>query len=152
MTNHHIEAFQVVGISARISNDRGSAGEEVEAIWRRFWSEDIRNKVPHIVNNDIYAVYTDYESDHTGAYTLIIGLSVTHLDDIPSGLVGVTVRADTYEKFVSRGQMPGAVLKTWMDIWQDEDLDRGYRTDFTIHGKKYFDGDQAEVETFISVD
>lgn len=82
---------------------------------------------------------------------MIIGLKVEDLEEVPSGLVGVSIKADTYEKFVSRGKMPEAVLKTWMEIWEDEDLNRGYRTDFTVHGKKYFDGDQAEVETYISI-
>ncbi len=47
--------------------------------------------------------------------------------------------------------MPEAVLTTWMGIWQNKDLKLSYNADFTIHGRKYFDGDNAEVETFISV-
>ena len=47
--------------------------------------------------------------------------------------------------------MPAAVFNTWMEIWQDTNLKRTYNADFTIHGKKYYDGDKAEVETFISI-
>jgi len=48
---------------------------------------------------------------------------------------------------------PEDVFNTWVKIWADEELNarRTYRADFTVHGNKYFDGDQAEVETFISV-
>lgn len=40
-----------------------------------------------------------------------------------------------------------------MEIWGNKELyqARAYKVDFTIHGKKYYDGDKAEVETFISV-
>lgn len=47
--------------------------------------------------------------------------------------------------------MPEAVLNTWLEIWQNTSLKRAYNADFTIHGKKYYDGDKAAVETFISV-
>ena len=47
--------------------------------------------------------------------------------------------------------MPEAVFNTWMEIWQNKKLNRAYKADFTIHGEKYYDGDKAEVETFISV-
>lgn len=26
-----------------------------------------------------------------------------------------------------------------------------YKADFTVHGKKYYDGDDAEVETYLSI-
>ena len=151
MDHQTIASFQVVGISARISNEGDSVAKEVEALWERFWQEDIRNQVPHALNEDIYAVYTDYETDYTGPYTLTIGLSVASLKDIPKGFRGMTIEEDTYQKFTSRGKMPEAVLKTWFEIWGNKTLNRAYRADFTVHGEKYFDGDQAEVETFISI-
>lgn len=65
--------------------------------------------------------------------------------------MGITIKKNTYQKFVSKGKMPKAVLATWMEIWQNKDLNRTYNADFTVHGKKYYDGENAEVETFISV-
>ncbi|HYG38632.1 MAG TPA: hypothetical protein VD908_08440 [Cytophagales bacterium] len=49
--------------------------------------------------------------------------------------------------------MPEAIFNTWLEIWQNKELNlkRAYKADFTVHGKKYYDGDNAEVETFISV-
>lgn len=151
MDNYTIDTFQVVGIGARISNAGDSAGKEVEALWGKFWGDDIRSKVPNSISDDIYAVYTDYESDHTGAYNLIIGLSVSSTNDIPKGFTSVVIEADVYKKYISKGKMPEAVLNTWFEIWADKDLNRAYRADFTVHGEKYFDGDKAEVETFISI-
>lgn len=49
--------------------------------------------------------------------------------------------------------MPEAVFNTWLDIWADQEfnLKRAYKSDFTVHGEKYNDGPEAEVETYISV-
>ena len=47
--------------------------------------------------------------------------------------------------------MPEAILKTWIEIWQDTQLKRAYRADVTVHGQKYFDGDNPEIETYISI-
>ena len=47
--------------------------------------------------------------------------------------------------------MPEAIGKFWMDLWQSDDSNRAYRADVTVHGEKYHDGDDAEVETYISI-
>lgn len=151
MSDQIIPTFQVVGISARISNEGESAVKDIEALWGRFWGEEVQHQIPQKLNDDIYAVYSDYETDHTGPYTLTIGLSVSSLDNIPEGFTVMAIEEDAYEKFVSKGKMPDAVLKTWFEIWADKELNRAFRKDFTVHGEKYFDGDQAEVETFISI-
>lgn len=153
MENITIQKFYIAGISVRTTNQNGQASEDIEALWERFWIEDIQNKIPHKISDEIYAVYTDYESDFKGFYTTIIGMSVDSLENVPEGFVGITIEADNYEKFVSKGKMPQAVVETWLEIWADQDLNsrRAYNADFTIHGKKYYDGDNAEVETYLSI-
>ena len=148
-----IQKFYIAGISGRTTNQNNQAAIDIEALWERFWGEDIQNKISNKTSDEIYSVYTDYESDFTGYYTTIIGMSVDSLENIPEGFVGITIERDNYEKFVSKGKMPEAVVKTWLEIWADQDLNsrRAYNADFTVHGKKYYDGDNAEVETFISV-
>lgn len=147
-----IEAFDIIGISTRTTNANGQSAVDVERLWGRFWGEEIQKKIPNALNEEIYAVYTDYESDYQGAYTMIIGCAVSSVEEVPEGMVAQRIATDTYEKFVSKGPMPQAILATWMDIWKnDATLNRAYRADFTVHGKKYFDGDQAEVETFLSI-
>lgn len=151
MNNHVIPKFYVIGISIRTTNANGQSAKDIETLWGKFWGEEIQKKIPNKVSDDIYAVYTDYETDYTGAYTAIVGLRVNSLENIPAGFVGLTLEKDVYQKFVSKGKMPEAVFNTWLEIWQNKNLNRAYHFDFTVHGKKYYDGDQAEVETFISV-
>lgn len=149
----NIQKFYVVGISTRTTNANGQSAKDIEALWGKFWSEEIQKQIPNQISDEIYAVYTDYESDFTRPYTAIVGSAVSSLAHIPEGFVGITIETTTYQKFVSKGKMPEAVFNTWLAIWGDQELNqqRAYQADFTIHGKKYYDGDQAEVETFISV-
>ncbi len=151
MNNQSIQKFHVIGISIRTTNENEQAVKDLEIVWGKFWEEEIQKQIPNKVNDDIYAVYTNYETDFTGPYTAIIGLPVSSLENIPEGFEGITIENAVYQKFVSKGKMPEAVINTWMEIWQNKNLNRTYKADFTIHGKKYYDGDDAEVETFIAV-
>jgi predicted transcriptional regulator YdeE len=153
MSYQTIQKFHVIGISTKTINENGQSGQDIEALWRKFWGEEIQKQIPNKVSDEIYAVYTDYETDFTGYYTTIIGLPVSSLEHIPTGFVGITIDAGQYQKFVSKGRMPEAVFNTWLEIWANEELNlkRAYKADFTIHGQKYYDGEKAEVETFISV-
>lgn len=149
----NIQKFYVIGISTRTINENGQSAKDIEALWGKFWSEEIQKQIPNQISDEIYAVYSDYESDFTRPYTTIVGSAVSSLAHIPEGFVGITIETAAYQKFVSKGKMPEAVFNTWLEIWGDNDLNqkRAYQADFTIHGKKYYDGDQAEVETFISI-
>ena len=122
-------------------------------MWGKFWKEDVQKQITHKVSDEIYAVYTDYETDFTGYYTTAVGLAVSSLENIPQGFVGLTIETAIYQKFISKGKMPEAVFNTWLEIWGGETLNskRAYQADFTIREKKYQDGNKAEMKTFISV-
>jgi predicted transcriptional regulator YdeE len=153
MNNQTIQKFHIIGISIRTTNENGQSAKDIEALWGKFWGEEIPKQIPNKISDEIYAVYTDYETDFTGHYTTIVGLPVSSLENIPKGFVGITIETGVYQKFVSKGKMPEAVFNTWLEIWGNKELNlkRAYKADFTIHGQKYYDGDKAEVETFISV-
>jgi len=146
-----MNSFKIIGISVETTNQNGQSGVDLEKLWGKFWGENIQDQITNKVNDDIYAVYTDYESDYTGKYTTIIGVPVNSLECIPNGFMGREFTLGKYKKFVSIGKMPEAVLNTWMEIWNDNELRRSYSADVTVHGQKYYDGDHAEVETYISV-
>lgn len=153
MSNQIIQKFYVIGISTRTTNENGQSAKDIEALWGKFWGEEIQKQIPNKLNDDIYAVYTDYEADFTKPYTTIIGSAVSSLANIPDGFVGITIDTTTYRNFISKGKMPEAVFNTWLEIWGSDEINiqRSYQADFTIHGQKYYDGDNAEVETYIAV-
>ena len=96
---------------------------------------------------------TDYETDYTGNYTAIIGCKVNSLDNIPEGLRTWEFNGGTYRKFIAKGKMPEAVLKSWKDIWdKDAILNRTYTADFEIYDPKSQQEENATVEIYISVE
>ncbi len=145
------EAFYVVGISVRTTNENGKAMQDIPALWHRFMSEGVMSKLTNKVGNESYAVYTDYESDNTKPYTMILGYQVTDLENIPEGMVGKRIESASYEKFVAKGDLTkDAVVNEWMKIWNSE-IDRAYTSDFEVYGEKAQDPTNGEAEIFISV-
>lgn len=148
-----LPTIHIVGISTRTVNAFGQSAIDIEALWQKFWNGQIQNKIFNKITEEIYAVYTNYETDFTGEYTTIIGFAVNSLDEIPTDMVGITIEKTSYLKIDSKGKMPEAIANTWLEIWEDEELNskRAYKADFTIHGEKYHKGNDAEVETYISI-
>lgn len=149
---HFIEPFKIVGISVRTSNTSGKAAEKLGALWGRFFEDQIGGKISGKVSEDIYAIYTDYESNYTGEYTCLIGYRVDSLVTIGEGLEARSFEGSEYSKFIAQGKMPEAVVSTWQEIWvKDEELERKYAADFEVYGAKSQQGDNSEVDIFIAV-
>jgi predicted transcriptional regulator YdeE len=103
-------------------------------------------------SDDIYSIYTDYESDFRGRYTCILGVRVNVIVSIPEGYVGRKMEGGKFIKVVARGLMPGAVFSAWSRIWEnDEVLNRKYGNDFEVYGDVATFGDDGEVNIFLSV-
>lgn len=146
-----IEEFHVIGISVKTTNEGGQAAKDIPHLWDRFMSEDIVSKIPNKASLDVYGIYTEYEGDFTQPYTTMIGCRVTSLDNIPDGLIGLTIEAANYEKVTAKGKLSDdIVFNKWNEIWQSN-MDRAYLADFEIYGEKSIDVDNAEVDIFISV-
>ncbi|MBD0376721.1 MAG: AraC family transcriptional regulator [Flavisolibacter sp.] len=145
-----IEPFFVIGIAVRTINQNGQAGKDIGELWQRLFNDNIINQIPNKINNDIYCVYTDYESDYQGAYTTLLGCKVSSLENIPEGFRAVTVPKGTYRLYQSKGKLPDSVIDTWKHIWQTP-IHRRYVADFDVYGKKSKDPNNAEVETYLSI-
>jgi predicted transcriptional regulator YdeE len=121
----------IVGISLRTSNNE--AMETIPPLWGRFYGEGILEQVSNRISDEVYAVYTDFENEglnNEGNYTLIIGVEVKDLDNIPKGLVTTTIKVQNREVFsVSEGK-PENVGATWMDIWQRDDLKKTFISEY----------------------
>lgn len=147
MTN----GFKIIGISTRTTNQNNQAQQDLEKLWGQFYSDNVFDKIPNKVSDNILAIYTDYKSNFTDEYTTIIGVPVSTLDEIPNGLIGREFKEDNFKKFVAKGKMPNAVVNVWLDIWQkDKELNRKYTYDFEVYGEKSQNGDNSEVEIYIA--
>lgn len=147
-----MKAIKIIGIEVRTTNENGQALEDLGKLWRRFFSEKIAEKIPNEISKDIYAVYTDYESNYKGKYTTIVGMEVDSLDSIPEGMIGREFSAQKSEKFIAKGELHKAIGEKWMEIWEkDEVLNRSYLHDYEVYGEKAQDPSNAEIEIFIGV-
>ncbi|MCH8903537.1 MAG: effector binding domain-containing protein [Bacteroidetes bacterium] len=148
-----VNSFKIIGISIETTNEDGRSAEDLAKLWGRFYDENIAAQIPNKENDEIYSIYTDYETDYKGKYTSMIGVKVNSLDIIPNGLIGREFRGGNYTRFVAKGDMPDAVIKTWKEIWdKDNELNRTYTADFEVYGTKSQNGKESEVEIYIAVE
>jgi predicted transcriptional regulator YdeE len=145
-----LSAFHIIGISVRTTNVNNKALKDIGELFGNFVSQNMMGKIPEKVTEEIYCVYTDYESDFNGPYTAIVGCKVSSLDDIPTGFIGKTIPDAKYQVYTSTGKLSVSLTKTWEEIW-NTDLDRRYSADFDIYGDKAKDFENAEVDTYVAI-
>lgn len=144
-----MKGFSIVGIAMRTTNRDGQSQKDIAGLWNRFMEQDLMARIPNRASNDIYCVYTEYESDFAGAYTTILGCKVTSLDTMPDGFVGKEIPETTYKHYRATGVIPDCVGKIWGEIWQSS-IDRKYIADFDVYGEKSHNPQNAEVDIFVS--
>lgn len=151
MEHTKLEAFTVIGIPTRTTNKNNQSAADIGALWNKFMSEDILQKIPNKANEDIYSIYTEYEGDYTKPYTTILGCKVKNTDIIPEGMVAINIQSYNYATFTAKGDLQeGLVYKKWLEIW-NMDLDRAYEADFEIYGSKAQNPNDAEVDIYIGM-
>ena len=79
-------------------------------------------------------MYSEYESDFTGPFTVLIGCAVPEGVPVSPGLSQKTIHAASYAVFEAVGELPKSVATAWVDIWKTP-LDRLYDTDFERYAK-----------------
>ncbi|WP_024770744.1 GyrI-like domain-containing protein [Aquimarina macrocephali] len=152
MIKTKIEPFWIVGISVRTTKKNEQFANDIPNLWNTFMSEGTMHKIPNKLEDSIYAVYTDYESDHTEGYTTIIGCKVANLDNIPPGMTSVKIERSIYSRFTAKGDITkGVIYDKWVNIWEI-DLDRTYTTDFEVYGEDAVNPTNAEVDIFVAIE
>lgn len=129
----------VVGYAVRTINadEMDPAKAKLPGLWQRAGAPGAFAHVPGRTDENLYAVLTDYESDHHGAYTQIVGVGVRTVPRLPEGMVAVRVPAGQSLKLEARGPMPQAIIDAWMRVWKHTESGgtppRSFATDLEIH-------------------
>lgn len=142
-----LDEFDVVGISIITNNTRATG--DINALWERFFRESVGQFVPGKINDNIYAVYSDYEGDHEKPYRLTIGYRV-NTPETPDTMHRVSVIDQNYAVMSAAGRQPQVLLETWEAIWSG-DLPRSFRTDFELYGPRFFEEGVNEVLVHIGL-
>ncbi len=151
MKTTKLEAFKIIGITVRTTNENGRAGTDIVALWNKFMSESIIEKIPNKIDATVYSIYTEYEGDHTKPYTTMLGCKVFDINEVPKGMVAMEFNAGNYTKFTAKGDLTQAVVfNKWTEIWE-MDLDRAYTADFEVYDEKSQNPTNAEVAIYIAI-
>lgn len=146
-----IKSFKVIGVSVRTTNENGQSANDIQALWDKFMSEGVANKIPNKIDGEILSIYTNYESDHTKPYDTILGCRVSSLEEIPEGMIGQFFEGGNYGEFISKGDLSqGIVYTTWTEIWE-KDQDREFTADFEVYGEKAQNPIDAQVNIYIAL-
>jgi predicted transcriptional regulator YdeE len=118
MTETHFDApndLVIFGTALRTSAK--TAAEDIPAFWQRFMRDGLAARLPRRSDDDgVYAVYCDYESDHGGAYTMVLGVAVDAGAEVPAGVRRVRVPKGRYARFRAEGDPAQVVWQTWAHV------------------------------------
>jgi len=119
-------ARRIAGLAVRTSFT--AVPVDAGTIWQRVIAEGLL-----AAGRPLFGVYTAYESDYRGAYTMLVGVET---DDTPPGHEAVRLPAGRYARLAADGDPAVAVARTWQYVhgeWPDRER-RAYVADFEIHG------------------
>jgi predicted transcriptional regulator YdeE len=157
MTIQQHPGFYVVGLSARTNNAHEMSGKgKIGSVWQSFLQPSLIAKIPNKVGVDPIAVYTDYETDHTGHYTYLLGLPISPDEPVPPSLTVKRVPAGRYAVFTSgRGPITRVVPEIWQRIWamSPKELggERAFQSDFEIHDQRAADPENAQIDVYVGL-
>ncbi len=97
---------------------------------------NLLEQIPNKISSDIYAIYTNFEHqglNNAGVYSCVLGASVSHLEQIPDGLMTVQLPVSSYEIIPVPHGRPDLVGQVWQQIWQQDTTKRTFLADFEVY-------------------
>jgi predicted transcriptional regulator YdeE len=146
--------FTLAGVSIRTTNAiEMSSDGRLSQLWETYFHSDIAVQTGTANPEHIYALYTDYESDATGAYTVVIGHESSK--EI-NNLVRASVPESKYMVFKTNiGPVFEVVSQAWVEIWEYFKTSHEVRTftgDFELYDARNSDPANTEVEIYIAIE
>jgi len=154
----HEDAFWVMGIEVRTNNAKEATSEGlIGRQWQKFFQDGVLEKIPNKTGGYIYAVYSDYASDHNGDYSFLIGAKVADGSKAPADFVLKKVPGGNYAVVpTEKGPIAKVVSEAWQRIWAMEDKrelggPRAYKVDYELHDQRSADPQNALVDIYIGL-
>jgi len=123
------EPFSIIGVGIRTSNDNA---DQIGALWQKFMTGNFSDRIDGRVNDDVVAVYCEYEGDHTKPYTFMLGCAAPADAQVPAGMTRRDLPGGRFAVFPSEGEQPQALMRTWAEIWTAP-IERRFDSDYEIH-------------------
>jgi predicted transcriptional regulator YdeE len=144
-------AFKLMGLKLdkKTTNEGGQSSIDCGNLWQKIEKENVVERIPNKLSNNLYAVYFDYEGDHTKPFSYFIGCEVAIDTNAPEGMDSLVIPEDNYSKVVAKGTIPNCIINSWIEIWNSK-IERAYNYDFEIYDERSKDWNNAEVEILVS--
>lgn len=143
-----VNSFEVTGFVIRTTNadEANPSTAKIGKLWAKF-DTNAAQKLDE--KSKVYGLYTNYESNFTGAFD-VIACSDTLSPEILPNSVKLNVTSGKYVTFSATGDMPQAVIDLWGVVWsyfgsENCPHERAYTTDFEYYKSAH------EVEVSIAV-
>ena len=122
-----LEEKLVSGIEVRTNNFSENVYEVIGGLWKKFYSETY-NKIENKVNGRSLGIYTEYENDEKGDYTMMTACEISSSDK-NNDMIIKKIPAGKYAVFTIRGDVRTEVGKFWEQLWKMK-LDRTFICDY----------------------
>ncbi|MDH5218134.1 MAG: GyrI-like domain-containing protein [Gammaproteobacteria bacterium] len=143
-----LDEKQIKGISIRTNNAR-ELNPETSSIGQLYQNFDKNVPVDYKNGARVYGVYYNYDSDHSGDYSVLAGVDKI-TEPAKVSLEKVSLVPGNYLVFEAKGEVPQVVIDTWTRVWDYFSSDtaqheRAYTTDFEY----YKNADEIEIHIAI---
>ncbi|KTC98821.1 transcription activator [Legionella geestiana] len=137
-TIEHIEGFTVSGWSVRTQNtdEANEKTAKLPGLWQRFYAG-----TPAAIAT-VYGVYSDYESDVNGFYSVTAGVASCYSQ---TELSTVSIQTGNYLVFHGNGPLPVAVVEIWKRVWDFFKTNRAYNRSYISDFEAYNGSNQVAV-------
>lgn len=144
----NLQEKTVVGLSARTNNTHPDMSKTIGVLWQKFFAADGYPLISDKTNSKALGIYTDYEDNETGDYTVFVACEVSNAESIPDSFTVRKIPSGKYAKFIVKGNMVTAVTEFWNELWR-MDLPRTFVCDFEEYQNA--DPENAEIHIFIGL-
>ena len=146
-----LPGFNLTGIKLdkKTTNSGGQSTIDCGHLWKKFEKENFASRISNKLSDEIYAVYFDYEGDHTQPFSYFIGCKVNIGSALAADMDSLMIPVQSYTKFIAKGRMPGCISDSWKGIW-DSKIERAYKYDFEVYDDRSKDWSNAIVDIFVS--
>lgn len=153
-----LESFKVLMLSTRTTNhDESDVNtRKIPHLIDKYFEDKLADQTPMRVEpGTTYCLYTNYDSNYTGAYTF--GVGEASVSNEAESLELCVIPAQKYIRFTTeKGTLPAMIVKAWHAIWSMDDKTLGGKRTYTVDFEKYderaYSADDAVVEIYIGIE
>ena len=149
-----VATTKVIGIRTSTSSalETSPQSARIPELWQQFFSENIEERIPNKVADEfLYGVYSDYDNEQRGHYSITAGRQVSTTDVVPDGFVAIEIPQGDYLVFAEEGDMPAVIYTMWQAILEYFSRSTSHIRAFTTDFELYNNENPNKIEIYIAL-